>query len=362
MTQLLVLPGDGIGPEIVDAAGGVLTYVDEKFGLGLTLRHEDVGLAALKKHGSTLPEHVIDTARAADGVILGPVDHQAYPPRSQGGANPSGDLRILLDLYANIRPSQSISGLSILREPMDLVIVRENTEGAYADRNMFDGTAEFLAEPDVALAVGKVSARASRRIAVRAFELARTRRGKVTAIHKANVLKRSSGLFLETVRQVAADYPDVQLDDLIVDAAAAHLVRSPGRFDVIVTTNMFGDILSDEAAELAGSLGLAASLNAGDEHAMAQAAHGSAPDIAGLGIANPTSMIGSVAMLLRWLAERPIPADETDKSINKKRENFVAAADFIDNSLRETLADPSTRTRDVGGSLSTREFVDVLLR
>jgi 3-isopropylmalate dehydrogenase len=227
---------------------------------------------------------------------------------------------------------------------MDLVIVRENTEGFYADRNMFFGNGEFMPEPDIALAIRKITAKASARVARRAFELARSRRRKVTAVHKANVLRVSDGLFLREVRRVAEEFPDVALDELIVDAAAAHLIRSPDRFDVIVTTNMFGDILSDEASELSGSLGLAGSINAGDTICVAQAQHGSAPDIAGQGIANPTSLILSAAMLLRWRGQRD------------GNEKLTRAAAAIEAAVEAVLDVPQKRTRDVGGTLGTTDF------
>src|SRR5262249_4639291 len=188
--------------------------------------------------------------------------------------------------------------------PVDLIIARENTEGFYADRSMFLGSGEFMPTPDLALSVRKITRMGSTRIAETAFALARQRRHKVTAVHKANVLGVSDGLFLESVRAVASRFPEVEYDERIIDAMAALLVREAAAFDVIVTTNMFGDILSDLASEISGSLGLAASLNAGAAHAMAQAQHGSAPDIAGQDRANPASLIGSAAMLLDWLRER----------------------------------------------------------
>ena len=188
------------------------------------------------------------------GSYFGPVSHYEYPSRQEGGINPSGELRVKFELDANIRPCRSRPDLTILRKPMDLVIVRENTEGFYSDRNMFAGSGEFMPDPDMAFSIRKITAKASAQVARTAFELARLRpRKKVTAVHKANVVKLSDGLFLREVRKVAQDYPDVILDELIVDATAALLIRSPDRFDVIVTTNMFGDILSDEASELTGS-------------------------------------------------------------------------------------------------------------
>jgi 3-isopropylmalate dehydrogenase len=231
---------------------------------------------------------------------------------------------------------------------MDLVIVRENTEGFYSDRNMYMGTGEFMPDPDLALSVRKVSAKACERIARTAFELASGRRRKVTAVHKANVLKLSDGLFLREVRAVAGRFPDVELEELLVDATAALFIRTPDRFDVIVTTNMFGDILSDEASELSGSLGLGGSINAGDDICVAQAQHGSAPDIAGRGVANPTALILSAAMLLVWRGHRVGRAD------------LLRGADLINRAVDAVLDDPATRTRDIGGTLGTAAFADAV--
>jgi 3-isopropylmalate dehydrogenase len=347
--QILVLPGDGIGPEITRATLDVLRAVDAALSLGFHFETRDIGLASLQAHGTTLPREVVEGIPEADGVILGPVDHYNYPPRDRGGINPSGELRATFDLYANIRPCRSRAGLGVLKIPMDLVIVRENTEGFYADRNMFAGTGEFMPDPDMALAVRKITARGSARIARAAFAIARERRGKLAAVHKANVMKLSDGLFLREVRKVAHEYPDVALDEVIVDAAAALLVRSPDRFDVIVTTNMFGDILSDEASELSGSLGLGASINCSDSICVAQAQHGSAPDIAGRNVANPTSLILSAAMLLEWRGRR------------EDRSALVAAARRIERAVERVLANPATRTRDIGGTLGTDAFADAVV-
>ncbi len=248
--DIVILPGDGIGAEISAAMLDVLKAADGVFGLGLVFETRDMGLKTLKEQGTTLPPDILDRVRRSDGAVLGPVSHYDYPPREQGGLNPSAEFRVKLDLYANIRPCRSRPGLSLAPTPMDLVIVRECTEGFYSDRNMFAGSGEFMPTPDMVLSVRKITAHGSRRIARAAFELARKRRRKVTAVHKANVMKMSDGLFLREVRKVAEAYPDVQLEDLIVDATAALLIRDPSRFDVIVTTNMFGDILSDEASEL----------------------------------------------------------------------------------------------------------------
>jgi 3-isopropylmalate dehydrogenase len=194
--NLAVLPGDGIGPEITAATVEVLHAVNEPLSLGLTFDTHEVGLARLTTDGTTLPASVVDACRAADGIILGPVSHATYPPAAEGGINPSAALRIALDLYANIRPSRSRDGLPHFgRTPMDLAIVRENTEGFYADRNMFDGGGEFMPTPDVALAIRKITTQGSARVVKAAFDLARTRRQHVTAVHKQNVLRMSDGLF-----------------------------------------------------------------------------------------------------------------------------------------------------------------------
>src|SRR5262252_5984092 len=270
--RLVVMEGDGIGPEITAATLEVVRAADRVCKLGLTFTPVAIGLAALRAQGNTLPDAAVEAAKAADGVILGPVDHNAYPPVEQGGRNPSGGLRKLLDLYANIRPAKSRGGFPPhCGAPVDLVIARENTEGFYADRSMFLGSGEFMPTPDLALSVRKITRAGSTRIAQAAFALAPQRRGKVTAVHKANVLRVSDGLFLECVRAVASRFPAVAYEERIIDAMAALLVRDASAFDVLVTTNMFGDILSDLASEISGSLGLAASLNAGTEHAMAQA-------------------------------------------------------------------------------------------
>lgn len=342
--DILVLPGDGIGPEIVATTTGALRALERRFELGLELHEEEIGLARLATDGSTLPESVKTMARDADGVLLGPVSTDEYPPLDQGGINASAWCRTALDLYANIRPSAVRPGVPAQARAMDLVIVRENTEGFYADRNMVLGTGEFMPTKDVALAVGKATRAGCRRIAVAALELAQRRRKKLTCVHKANVLRAYSGLFVEEVEAAARDYPDVALDMVIVDAMAALLVRAPERFDVVVATNMFGDILSDEAAELSGGLGLAASLNCGDDHAVAQAAHGSAPDIAGKDLANPVAFLQSTAMLLEHLGART------------GRNDLAAAADCLMRETNAMLAAPETRTSDLGGNLGTTAF------
>lgn len=345
--RLMVLPCDGIGPEITAAAIGVLGAADKCFGLGLSYDFEDSGFASLTKHGTTLRQEVLDRARGYDGIVLGTQSHNAYPAPEQGGRNVSASFRVGLDLYANIRPARSRPFLPTnmrAGRTMDLVIMREATEGFYADRNMTRGWGEVMPSPDMALATRKITRHASERIARDSFALAVRRRKRVTAIHKVNCFLMTCGLFLETVRGVAKEFPQVDYEEMLVDASTAHLVRNPERFDVICATNLFGDILSDLASEMSGSLGLAGSVNASHTHCCAQAQHGSAPDIAGKNIANPVSMILSCAMLLDWGATR------------YRRPELAEAGKAIERAVDTVLADPGSRPRDLGGATDCDEI------
>lgn len=347
--NILVLPGDGIGNEITQATMRIMDVVNKRYSLGLNFEFDEIGFTALEKTGSTLPEKVFAKAKTSDGIILGPISHMDYPPRDKGGVNVSAAIKVGLDLYANIRPARSRDGLSKYGR-MDLVIMRENTEGFYGDRNMVAGTGEFMPTHDMALSVRKITAFACERIARRSFELAQTRRKKVTAVHKANCMILTDGLFLREFRNVAKDFSDVATEEIIIDAMTALLVRDPGRFDVVCTTNLYGDILSDLASELSGSLGLAGSLLAGTDLAAAQAQHGSAPDIAGQDKANPTSLILSAAMLLNWLGMR------------RGNHSFAAAAEAVDKAIDKLLSDPTTKTADIGGTIGTKAFTAALVK
>jgi len=345
--NILVLPGDGIGEEITQATMKVLDTVNECYRLDLNFEFEYIGFATLKKKGTTLPDSVFEKAKKADGIILGPISHLDYPSRDKGGINVSAAFRVGLDLYANIRPARSRKGLSKFGV-MDLVIMREATEGFYGDRNMVAGCGEFMPTHDMAMSVRKITAFACERIARRSFELAMTRRKKVTAVHKANCMILTDGLFLREVRKVANDFPEVELEEVIIDAMTALLVRDPGRFDVICATNFYGDILSDLASELSGSLGLAGSINAGDNRAAAQAQHGSAPDIAGQDKANPVSLILSAAMLINWLGNLHDIA-----SFNEAAAKIEATIDLL-------LQNPAKRTADLGGPIGTQAFASAV--
>jgi isocitrate/isopropylmalate dehydrogenase len=346
MFKTLLLPGDAIGPEITAATRVALEALDRRLDLGLELTEHPVGHAARDAMGSTFPASVERDARNADAVVLGPVSSYDYPD----DPNPSAEIRRRLDLFANIRPAFTHDAIHAPAGPMDLVIVRENTEGFYADRNMALGNGEFMPDADMALSIRKITRRASERIAKVAFDLAMTRRKHVTMVHKANVLRISDGLFRDCVKSVANGYPEVTSEERIVDAMAALLIRDPAQFDVVVTTNMFGDILSDEAAELAGGLGIAGSVNVGENIAVAQAIHGSAPDIAGRDIANPVALMRSCVMLFDWMASA--------RGLNR----MAQAAATLREAVEDSMTNAQTRTVDLGGSASTTEVGQFVAR
>jgi 3-isopropylmalate dehydrogenase len=348
--RLGVMLGDGIGPEIVPASVRVVDAALAAAGAPPAAWHElPLGAAAIDSHGTALPEETVAALSELDGWLLGPHDSAAYPTPHRSRLNPSGALRKHFDLYANVRPARGFEGGRAIAPDTDLVIVRENTEGFYADRNTHAGTGEFMPTADVAIAMGVFTRPAIERIARAAFELARRRRKKLTIVHKANVLQLSSGLFKKVCLEVGASYPDVSVDDIHIDAMTVHLLRRASSFDVVVAENMFGDILSDLAGELAGSLGIAPSINASDDRCMAQAAHGSAPDIAGQGLANPIAMMLSSGMLLDWLGRRN--GDELAVDAAVRLEDGVRAA------VRGGVS-----TRDLGGQASTHEFTAAVVQ
>ena len=347
--KIVVLPGDGIGPETMAVTVDVLQAVSSRFNLSLELDHDIMGHESLRRHGATVTPALLAKVKAADGLMLGPAATYDFKDEAKGEINPSKFFRKELDLYANIRPSRTYPGLPNKVGDFDLVVVRENTEGFYADRNIASGGSEMLITPDVVVSLRRITRECCERIARSAFELAMGRRRHVTIVHKANVLKLGDGMFIEMCHAVAREFPEVQVDDVIVDAMMAHVVRAPQRYDVIVTTNMFGDILSDLTAELSGSLGLGGSLNAGRDHAMGQAAHGSAPDIAGKDIANPFSLILSAAQLLAWHGQR------------RGLPSFAAASQAIEQACADAVLSGEA-TRDVGGRLGTAATGQAVVR
>src|SRR6201997_2689823 len=338
--RIVVLPGDGIGPEISTATYNVLRAASERFQLNVQTEEHAVGHASLEQFGTTVRPGLLENVRAAEGLILGPTATFDFKNEQSGEINPSKYFRKNLDLFANVRPARTYPGLRNPLGDFDLVVVRENTEGFYADRNMEQGNGEILVTPDVVISLRRITRLCCERIAKAACQLAMRRKKHLTVVHKANVLKIGDGMFIDICRETAKSFPGLEVDEILVDAMMAHVVRNPARFDVIVSTNMFGDILSDLTAELSGSLGLGGSLNVGTDHAMAQAAHGSAPDIAGRDVANPFSLILSMALLLAWHSERSGEA------------RFESAARAIENAVAAAI-EGGQSTRDVGGSLGT---------
>jgi 3-isopropylmalate dehydrogenase len=296
--------GEGIGPEITPPTRRAVELALEPPGVTVTWTRLELGAAAFAATGQVVPDATLATVLGSgedaglDGWVLGPHDNASYPPEAREQLNPSAALRSAADLWANVRPVLALPGAPA--PDLDVVVVRENTEGMYADRNMVTGSGDLRVTRDVALAVGVFTREKIRRITGYAAKVAQARGGVLTVAHKSNVLARTSGMYLEEAERVSAA-TGVEIRPVHIDALCAELVSHPGRHRTIVAENMFGDILSDLTAALGGSLGTAGSVNAGDCHAMAQAAHGSAPDIAGLGTANPAGLMNSAAQLLSHL-------------------------------------------------------------
>jgi 3-isopropylmalate dehydrogenase len=344
-----VLEGDDIGHEIVPAAVEITSAAAERAGLRIEWRHLPIGRRALDDVGYTLPPGTLDVLATLDGWVLGPIGHRDYPKVPEA-VNPHPILRKKFDLFANVRPTRSFPGLGCLFDDVDLVIVRENNEGFQPDRNVVAGSGEFRPTDDVTISVRVISRSGSRKVAEAALALAQQRRKKLTIVHKNTVFTLGCGMFVEECHRAAAAFPDVTVDEVIVDTFAMRLLRDPQTFDTVVTTNMFGDILTDEAAGLVGGLGMAPGLCIGrGDIAMAQATHGSAPDIAGRGVANPYAMIESTRMLVEWLGRRHGCTEA------------VAAAEHMRRGIEAAIADPATRTPDIRGTGTQRDMVEGIL-
>jgi isocitrate dehydrogenase (NAD+) len=328
MTHTITLiPGDGIGPEVTEA----VVRIVKAAGVSIEWEEHHAGVIAFERHGQTLPVALIDSIRRNKVALKGPVT----TPIAHGFTSVNVGLRKALDLYANLRPVWNLPGVAARFQGVDLVIVRENTEDLYAGL-------EHEVVPGVVESLKIITERASTRIAHFAFEHARRHgRRKVTAIHKANIMKLSDGLFLECVRRAAREYTDITYDERIVDAACMQLVMYPEKFDVLVLPNLYGDIVSDLCAGLVGGLGVVGAANLGTEIAVFEAVHGSAPDIAGKQLANPTALLLSAVLMLRHIDEG-------------------AAADRIMQALGAVLTAGAVRTRDLGGTASTLEFADAV--
>jgi isocitrate dehydrogenase (NAD+) len=328
MTHTITLiPGDGIGPEVTEAVVRIIKAA----GVSIDWETHHAGVRAFERTGETLPVDLIDSIRRNKVALKGPVT----TPIAGGFTSVNVGLRKLLDLYSNLRPVANLPGIEARFQGLDLVIVRENTEDLYAGL-------EHEVVPGVVESLKIITEKASTRIAQFAFAHARRhRRRKVTAIHKANIMKQSDGLFLECTRRVAREYPDISYDERIVDAACMQLVMKPEQFDVLLLPNLYGDIVSDLCAGLVGGLGVVGAANLGNDTAVFEAVHGSAPDIAGKNLANPTALLLSAVMMLRHI-------DEGD------------AADRITRAVGAVLTAGTVRTRDLGGTSSTTEFADAI--
>ena len=326
---ITLIPGDGIGPEVTGAVVRIL----ERAGLDAEWESHLAGVLALERYGSTIPTELLDSIRRNKVALKGPLT----TPVGGGFASVNVGLRKTLDLFANLRPVWTIPSVPTRYENVDLVIVRENTEDLYSGL-------EHEVIPGVVESLKIITERASTRIARFAYEHARKNgRKRVTAVHKANIMKMSDGLFLSSVRKVGAEYPDITSDDRIVDAACMHLVMNPSQFDVMLLPNLYGDIVSDLCAGLVGGLGVVPAANLGTEMAVFEAVHGSAPDIAGKSLANPTALLLSAVLMLRHIGEGAI-------------------ADRVVRAHADVLAEGKMLTRDLGGTASTIEFTDAICR
>jgi len=327
--KITLIPGDGIGLEIMHAATEIIDAATSN------IEWEEViaGYTAFEKCGELLPQETIDSIEKNKVAFKGPIT----TPVGKGFRSINVQLRQKFNLYSNVRPVKSFEGIDSLYKDLDIVIVRENSEDLYKG-------IEYMATPDVAESIKIITRGASERIADFAFKLAeKENRSKVTLTHKANIMKLSDGLFLESGRKIAEKYPNIQFEDVIVDAMSMKLVMNPHAFQVIVAPNLYGDILSDLAAGLIGGLGMAPSANIGDDAAIFEPVHGSAPDIAGKNIANPTSAILSGLMMLKFIGEEE-------------------AALKIENALKKVLKNKDLHTKDIGGLLSTTEFKDEIIK
>lgn len=345
--KLGMMLGDDIGLEVVPETRKVMDGAAKRCGLRIDWTELPIGRAAFEKFGSAMPDGTIEKLDALDGWLLGPLGHRDYP-KSPGAFNAHPILRRHFQLFANVQRLRSYRSLPCVHQDVDLMIARENTEGFQPDRNMHAGSGEFMPSPDMALSVRVITRKATADIARTAFELARTRRRKVTSVHKSSVFKLTDGLFAQAVREVAEQYPGVELEEVMVDTFALRLVMKPQQYDVIVTSNMYGDILNDEAAGLVGGLGMAPRINAGERHIMAQATHGSAPDIAGKNIANPYAMIMSGQMMLDALGQRLDHGPATK------------AAEAIERACERVIEERRALTPDLGGTATTVQMGDAI--
>jgi 3-isopropylmalate dehydrogenase len=338
-----ILEGDDIGLEVVPETVKVMKAAAAATGLAIEWQPLPIGRKGHESHGHTMPAVTVEALAHVDGWLQGPIGHNAYPRNDPTWINPP--LRKKFELFASVKPVKSYPNLPSLHKDVDIVFLREVTEGMQSGSVVFAGTGEFRPNDEVSIGMRVVTRKGANRVARAAFEIARTRpRKKVTAVHKEPVFRLVCGMFAEECRKVAKEFPDCTLEEVLVDGMAMKLVMRPQQFDVVVTTNQFGDILTDEGAGLVGGLGLAPGLCIGERQAMAQATHGSAPDIAGQNIANPYSMIMSGKMLLEWLGRR------------RGEQRAVDAAQRIETAVERVIAEAKHLTRDLGGAAGTTEM------
>ena len=331
MYDISLITGDGIGPELSESAVSILETIHDKLDVKTKIISLEAGDTALEKYGHALPDETFESIKSSDACLKAPVGESA--------ADVIVVLRRKLDLFANIRPAKSYPNTPALRDDVDLVIVRENTEDLYTGQEFeLDGSA---------VAMRIITEKASKRIAKHAFQTAIQRNGKrrVTCVHKSNVMRKTDGLFSKSCESVAKEFPDIKFDQMYVDACSMNLIRQPQDFDVIVTTNLFGDILSDESSQVVGGLGMAPAANIGDNSGLFEPVHGAAFDIAGKQIANPTSFILSIKMMLEWLGNK------------NNDQNSSNAAKILEDTVLN-IVKSGAATKDIGGTMSTREFTN----
>ena len=329
--NIAVLKGDGIGPEVTDSAIKVLQALQDTSDLRLKFLYGEAGFHCIEQYGTNLPEETVALLKRTDACLKGPMTTPETP-----GAPVSAAVKIrkMFSLYANVRPCRTYPNVEAIKPDIDLVVVRENTEGMYSG-------VEYEVAPGEAVALRIITKKASLLVAEHAFKLAEKRRKHLTYVHKANILRITDGIFNDAVKEAALKHPDVTVDDMHIDAAAMHLIKKPETFDVIVTTNLFGDVLSDEAAQVTGSLGLAAGANVGDAYGMFEPVHGSAPKYTGMNRVNPIATIMAAQMMLDYLGEK-------------------TAAAKIENAVMKVLSEGKVRTKDLGGSATTSEMSDAI--
>ncbi|MGZ8212207.1 MAG: isocitrate/isopropylmalate dehydrogenase family protein [Burkholderiales bacterium] len=347
MLKVGVLAGDDIGLEVVPEAVKVMKAAAAGVGLEIEWHELPLGRVAHEAHGHTMPDYTVKALERTDGWLCGPIGHAAYPRNDPTWVMPP--LRKRFDLYVSVKPVRSYANVKSLHKDVDIVFLREMTEGLQSSETVVAGAAEFRPNDEVTIAARVITRKGSNRAARAAFEIARTRtRRKVTAVHKEPVYRLACGMFAEECRKVAKEYADVAYDEALVDGFSMKLMIDPWRYDVVVTTNQFGDILTDQGAGLVGGLGLAPGLCIGERQAMAQATHGSAPDIAGKNIANPYALIMSGQMLLEWLGRK------------RNEPRAVEAARRIEAAVERVIAEGKSLTPDLGGKAKTSEMGDAI--